>query len=65
MNKLKNNIIRSIPNLNQEGPGKILSAFKQNEMSGNKTTKHLEIDLKHKINSSIRENIASLSSERV
>ncbi|CAD8045018.1 unnamed protein product [Paramecium primaurelia] len=67
MNKLKNNVIRSIPNLHQEmkiDHGKILSAIKPNEFLEPKTAKYIELDLKNKINFSIRENITSLSSER-
>ncbi|CAK65465.1 unnamed protein product (macronuclear) [Paramecium tetraurelia] len=67
MNKLKNNVIRSIPNLHQEmklEQSKILSAIKPNELQEPKTAKYMELDLKNKINFSIRENITSLSSER-
>lgn len=45
-------------------PSKILSAIKPNEFQESKTTKCMELDLKNKINFSIRENITSLSSER-
>ncbi|CAD8206306.1 unnamed protein product [Paramecium pentaurelia] len=67
MNKLKNNVIRSIPNLNQEmkvDHSKILSAIKPNQIQEAKTVKYIELELKKKINQSIRENITSVSSER-
>ncbi|CAD8119625.1 unnamed protein product [Paramecium sonneborni] len=67
MNKLKNNIIRSIPNLHQDSKveyGKILSAIKPNELKEPKTAKYMQLDLKNKINQSIRENVTSVSSER-
>ncbi|CAD8124262.1 unnamed protein product [Paramecium sonneborni] len=67
MNKLKSNVIRSIPNLHQESKveyGKILSAIKPNEFQEPKTAKYMQLDLKNKLNSQFRENVTSLSSER-
>ncbi|CAD8206097.1 unnamed protein product [Paramecium octaurelia] len=67
MNKLKNNVIRSIPNLYQDMKlehGKILSAIKANQLQETKAVKYIELELKRKINTSIRENITSVSSER-
>ncbi|CAK57110.1 unnamed protein product (macronuclear) [Paramecium tetraurelia] len=67
MNKLKNNVIRSIPNLHQDMKvehGKILSAIKSNQIQETKAVKYIDLELKRKINTSIRENITSVSSER-
>lgn len=68
MNKLKNNITRSIPNLHaseiKTDYGKILSSLKPNELIETKSTKNVDLALKNKTNSSIRENVSSLSSDR-